>query len=39
MTISNTTFCALGFGMLVLLGAMLWTSGPDLALAVFALLQ
>ena len=39
MTISNTTFYALGFGMLVLLGAMLWTSGPDLALAVFALLQ
>ncbi len=36
MTISNTAFYALSFGMLLLLGALLWASGPDLMLAFFA---
>ena len=36
MTISNTAFYALSFGMLLLLGALLWASGPDLMLALFA---
>ena len=36
MTISNTTFYALSFTMLVLLGVVLWASGPDLMLALFA---
>ena len=38
MTISNTTFYAVSFGMLVLLGALLWASGPDIMLALFAAL-
>jgi hypothetical protein len=36
MTISNTALYALSFGMLVLLGALLWVTGPDLLLALFA---
>jgi hypothetical protein len=36
MTMSNTTFYTLSFGRLVLLGALLWASGPDLMLALFA---
>ena len=36
MTISNTAFYTLSFGMLLLLGALLWASGPDLMLALFA---
>jgi hypothetical protein len=38
MTISNAAFYSLSFGMLVLLGALLWASGPDLMLALFAVL-
>ena len=38
MTIGNTAFYALSFGMLVFLGALLWASGPDLMLALFAAL-
>jgi hypothetical protein len=33
---SNTTFYTLSFGMLLLLGALLWASGPDLMLGLFA---
>jgi hypothetical protein len=38
MTISNVAFYSLSFGMLVLLGALLWASGPDLMLALVAAL-
>ena len=36
MTIGSKTFYAFSFGMLVLLGALLWASGPDLMLALLA---
>ena len=36
MTIGNTAFYALSFGMLVLLGALLWASVPDVVLGLFA---
>jgi hypothetical protein len=36
MTIGNTALYTLSFGMLVLLGALLWASGPDIMLALFA---
>ena len=40
MTIRNTAFYAFGFGMLILLGMLLfWASGPDLTLGLFAFLQ
>jgi hypothetical protein len=36
MTIKDTTFYSLSFGMLVLLGALLWASVPDVVLGLFA---
>jgi hypothetical protein len=40
MTIKNTAFYAFSFGGLVLVGALLlWASGPDLVLGLFAFLQ
>jgi hypothetical protein len=36
MTIRNTAFYTLSFGMLVLLGALLWASVPDVVLGLFA---
>jgi hypothetical protein len=36
MTIRNTAFYALSVGMLVLLGALLWATGPDLMLVLVA---